>query len=58
MNADLAKIRTVAAQVIASQKTLELKLRTAEQSAAEWHRRAELALNAGDEELARGALKR
>uniref|UniRef100_M8BQK2 Membrane-associated 30 kDa protein, chloroplastic n=1 Tax=Aegilops tauschii TaxID=37682 RepID=M8BQK2_AEGTA len=44
--------------VLASQKRLENKCKAAQQADADWYRRAQLALQKGDEELAREALKR
>lgn len=58
MQGDLIKMRQASAQVMASQKQLEVKYNQAQSTADEWYRRAELALNKGDEELAREALKR
>ncbi|XP_003562483.2 probable membrane-associated 30 kDa protein, chloroplastic isoform X1 [Brachypodium distachyon] len=58
MNDDLIKMRQATAQVLASQKRLENKYKAAEQADADWYRRAQLALQKGDEELAREALKR
>lgn len=58
MNDDLTKMRQATAQVLASQKQLESKYRTAQQASEDWYRRAQLALGKGDEDLAREALKR
>ncbi|CAD6235552.1 unnamed protein product [Miscanthus lutarioriparius] len=58
MNDDLTKMRQATAQVLASQKRLENKYKAAEQASADWYRRAQLALQKGDEDLAREALKR
>uniref|UniRef100_A0A0D6R1I9 PspA/IM30 family protein n=1 Tax=Araucaria cunninghamii TaxID=56994 RepID=A0A0D6R1I9_ARACU len=58
MNTDLTKMRQASAQVLASQKQLENKYKTAKQSADAWYRRAKLALEKGDENLAREALVR
>ncbi|KAI5008674.1 hypothetical protein ZWY2020_009722 [Hordeum vulgare] len=58
MNDDLIKMRQATAQVLASQKRLENKYKAAAQADADWYRRAQLALQKGDEELAREALKR
>ncbi|XP_037407806.1 probable membrane-associated 30 kDa protein, chloroplastic [Triticum urartu] len=58
MNDDLIKMRQATAQVLASQKRLENKYKAAEQADADWYRRAQLALQKGEEELAREALKR
>ncbi|KAJ1286621.1 hypothetical protein BS78_03G366300 [Paspalum vaginatum] len=58
MNDDLTKMRQATAQVLASQKRLENKYKAAEQASGDWYRRAQLALQKGDEDLAREALKR
>ena len=58
MQNDLIRMRQASAQVLASQKQVEAKYAAAEATADEWYRRAELALEKGDEELAREALKR
>ncbi|PKA54750.1 putative membrane-associated 30 kDa protein, chloroplastic [Apostasia shenzhenica] len=58
MNNDLIKMRQATAQVLASQKRLENKYKVAQQASDDWYRRAQLALEKGDEELAREALKR
>ncbi|KAF0920491.1 hypothetical protein E2562_035384 [Oryza meyeriana var. granulata] len=58
MNDDLTKMRQATAQVLASQKRLENKYKAAEQASDDWYRRAQLALQKGDEDLAREALKR
>nr|DAD43476.1 TPA_asm: hypothetical protein HUJ06_001706 [Nelumbo nucifera] len=58
MNDDLTKMRQATAQVLASQKRLENKYKAAEQASEDWYRRAQLALQKGDEDLAREALKR
>lgn len=58
MNDDLIKMRQATAQVLASQKQLENKYKSAEQASSDWYRRAQLALGKGDEDLAREALKR
>lgn len=58
MNDDLIKMRQASAQVLASQKQLENKARAAEQTSEDWYKRAKLALEKGDETLAREALKR
>jgi phage shock protein A len=58
MQGDLIKMRQASAQVMASQKQLDVKYSQAQQTADEWYRRAELALNKGDDDLAREALKR
>ncbi|GLT34917.1 hypothetical protein SLA2020_094050 [Shorea laevis] len=58
MNVDLKKMRQATAQVVASQKRLETKYHAAQQASNDWFRRAQLALQRGEEELAREALKR
>ncbi|XP_002978623.2 probable membrane-associated 30 kDa protein, chloroplastic [Selaginella moellendorffii] len=58
MNEDLIKMRQASAQVLASQKQLENKYRQAEENSQSWYKRAKLALEKGDEVLAREALKR
>ncbi|KAJ0680173.1 hypothetical protein HanPI659440_Chr16g0621351 [Helianthus annuus] len=58
MNDDLVKMRQATAQVLASQKRLENKYKTAEQASEDWYKRAQLALSKGEEDLAREALKR
>lgn len=45
-------------KVLASQKQLENKYKAAQTTADDWYRRAKLALEKGDEVLAREALKR
>ncbi|KAK3024804.1 hypothetical protein RJ639_044114 [Escallonia herrerae] len=58
MNDDLVKMRQATAQVLASQKQMENKYKTAEKASEDWYRRAQLALGKGDEDLACEALKR
>ncbi|KAK2079548.1 hypothetical protein QBZ16_001942 [Prototheca wickerhamii] len=58
MQGDLIRLRQAAAEVTAAQRRLEAKRASAAETAAEWYRRAELALGKGDEELAREALAR
>ncbi|KAL6214443.1 hypothetical protein ACLB2K_013877 [Fragaria x ananassa] len=58
MNDDLTKMRQATAQVLASQKRLENKYKTAQQASEDWYRKAQLALQKGEEDLAREALKR
>ncbi|KAK7394649.1 hypothetical protein VNO78_15183 [Psophocarpus tetragonolobus] len=58
MNNDLIKIRQATAQVLASQKQLESKYKSVQKASDDWYRRAQLALQKGDEDLAREALKR
>lgn len=45
-------------QVIATQRLMQERQRSAASTADEWQRRAEMALRAGDEDLARAALTR
>lgn len=58
MNEDLTKLRQATAQVLASQRQLENKYKAAQQTGDDWYRRAKLALEKGEEDLAREALKR
>ena len=58
MQDDLIQLRQAVAQAIATQKRTERQRSQAERSSQEWYRRAQLALNKGDEELAREALTR
>ncbi|CAK7343174.1 unnamed protein product [Dovyalis caffra] len=58
MNDDLTKMRQATAQVLASQKRLENKYNAAQQASEEWYHKAQLALQKGEEDLAREALKR
>eukprot|EP00270_Netrium_digitus_P017649 TRINITY_DN652_c0_g1_i1.p1 TRINITY_DN652_c0_g1~~TRINITY_DN652_c0_g1_i1.p1 ORF type:complete len:354 (-),score=136.68 TRINITY_DN652_c0_g1_i1:156-1217(-) len=55
---DLAKMRQATAQVLATQKILENKYKQAAQTSDDWYKRARLALEKGQEDLAREALKR
>jgi phage shock protein A len=58
MQEDLVKLRQAVAGAIASQKRLEQQFNQAQTQADEWYRRAQLALQKGDETLAREALAR
>lgn len=58
MQQDLVKLRQAVAQAIASQKRTERQANQAKSTAEEWKRRAQLALEKGNEELAREALTR
>jgi len=58
MQDELIQLRQAVAQAIATQKRTERQCKQAEATAAEWYRRAELAMQAGDEVLARDALTR
>jgi phage shock protein A len=58
MQEDLVKLRQAVAGAIASQKRIEQQYNQAEVQSGEWYRRAQLALQKGDENLAREALSR
>ncbi|KAL3155964.1 hypothetical protein ABBQ32_012958 [Trebouxia sp. C0010 RCD-2024] len=58
MKEDLVKMRQASAEVFSTQKMLETKYTQAQASADQWYRRAQLALDKGEEELARDALRR
>jgi phage shock protein A len=58
MQDDLIQLRQAVAQAIATQKRTERQYSQAQTTAEEWYRRAQLALQKGDEELAREALVR
>lgn len=58
MQNDLIQLRQAVAQAIATQKRSERQQAQAESTANEWQRRAQLALEKGDETLAREALVR
>lgn len=58
MQDDLIRLRQAVAQAIATQKRSERQQAQAESNAAEWYQRAQLALQKGEEELAREALTR
>lgn len=58
MQNDLVRLRQASAQVIASQRQLEAKYNQAKDTSDQWYRRAQLALEKGDEGLAREALSR
>jgi len=58
MQQDLIKMRQAVAQAIASQKRVERQADQAGTNAEEWKGRAQLALQKGNEELAREALQR
>jgi phage shock protein A len=58
MQRDLVKIRQSYAEISATQKRMESQKKQADDNATEWYRRAQLALEKGDEELAREALSR
>ncbi|HLO50863.1 MAG TPA: PspA/IM30 family protein [Kamptonema sp.] len=58
MQEDLVQLRQAVAQAIATQKRSERQCAQAESAAVEWYQRAQLALQKGDENLAREALTR
>jgi phage shock protein A len=58
MQEDLIQLRQGVAQAIATQKRTERQYGQAQANSEEWYRRAELALQKGDEHLAREALTR
>ncbi len=58
MHNDLVKLRQAVAQAIATQKRTERQFDQAQSTADEWYRRAQLALQKGQENLAREALTR
>ena len=58
MQSDLIQVRQAAAQAIAIHKRTERQASQADSTAEEWYRRAQLALQKGDETLARDALTR
>jgi phage shock protein A len=58
MQEDLIQLRQAVAQAIATQKRTERQQAQAETTAADWYRKAQLALQKGDEDLARQALTR
>jgi phage shock protein A len=58
MENQLMQVKTQVAVAIADQHLLEKKKADHEQQAAEWRRKAELAVQKGHDDLARGALER
>jgi phage shock protein A len=58
MQDDLIQLRQAVAQAIATQKRTERQCSQAQSMSEEWYRRAQLALQKGDENLAREALTR
>lgn len=58
MQSNIREARTQVAAMIAQEKQIENELRDARNDAAEWERKAELALERDREELAREALRR
>lgn len=58
MENQLLQLKTQVAMALADGHLLEKKTREQEATAADWHRKAELAVNKGDDALARAALER
>lgn len=58
MENQLLQVKTQVAIAIADQHLLEKKKQEHDESAASWHRKAELAVSKGDDDLARAALDR
>lgn len=58
MQEDLIRMKTTSAAVVASKKRMELEYLEASKLVEEWYSRAQLALERGDEDLAREALRR
>jgi phage shock protein A len=58
MQEDLVQLRQAVATAIASQKRVQQQYMQAQSESENWHRRAQLALQKGDETLAREALSR
>ena len=58
MENQLLQLKTQVAMALADQHLLAKKQREQEETAAGWHRKAELAVNKGDDALARAALER
>ena len=58
MQNDLVKIRQSYAEIFATQKRSQKQKDEADAAAADWYKRAQLALDKGDEELAKEALSR
>lgn len=58
MQADLIKVRQSYAEVLATQRRLQTQKEQSDEVGNEWYRRAELAVEKGDDELAKEALTR
>lgn len=58
MQSDLIRVRQSYAEVLATQRRLQTQKEQQDEIAAEWYRRAELAVEKGDDSLAKEALSR
>jgi phage shock protein A len=58
MNNQLVQVKTQVAAAIADEKRLQARYREAQEQADDWQRKAELAVERGDDELAKQALAR
>jgi phage shock protein A len=58
MNNQLIQVKTQVAAAIADEKRLQARYEEAQRTADDWQRKAELALDKGDDELAKQALQR
>jgi phage shock protein A len=58
LNEDLVQVRSQVASSIAMEKQLQQRLTVAEKEAEKWQAKAEVAVDKGDDDLAREALKR
>src|SRR5688572_28532462 len=58
MNNQLIQVKTQVAAAIADEKRLYARYQEAQEQAADWQRKAELAVDKGDDELAKQALAR
>ncbi|MGE3270014.1 MAG: PspA/IM30 family protein [Chloroflexota bacterium] len=58
MNNQMIQVKTQVASAIADEKRLQARAEDAQRTADDWQRKAELALDKGDEELAKQALQR
>lgn len=58
MQADLIKVRQSYAEVLATQRRLQSQKEQTDKMAEDWYRRAEMAVEKGDDELAKEALTR
>jgi len=58
MNNQMIQVKTQVAAAIADEKRLQARAEEAQRTADDWQRKAELALDRGDEQLAKAALQR